>query len=394
MPAPKRRAGETQEEFNRRRIAYYANRRALNDAFYDDEEDVDIRDLTAGSPNSNGAVVSDMDINGDEDWDNFVKSNAKKPSRLRNPANSNRFYAEDRRQSSRRPSGDRNIWEGLDIPSEYVYDDFTVDDSWVRGNADTAESSRRNPAMKAFRGRVLEENDQNVSAKMKGITKERVDNTKGKRFSGTRGEKASTSVTNNTLQEGKTKTVREGTVSVAKNNPRQALEDGFRRDRADNYGGRFKGIAGNASTNRAALTPGDYTRNIGNRNEPSEPWNVDTGPNRRPRRVAEGGEGIRGAGTSVAGSGGSANNRTTQRDSASRSSMSGNFRGISETGKTNTQIGQTKRFDEPIATNRNQASKTKTVRDGTMARMGSSRQMLKNGFNEEKKKSQFKGRHN
>lgn len=315
MPAPKRRAGETQEEFNRRRIAYYANRRALNDAFYNNEEDVDIRNLTAGSPNSNGTVVSDMDINGDEDWDNFVRSNAPKPSRLRNPANSNRFYAEDRRQSSRRPSGDRNIWEGIDGPSGYVYDDFTVDDSWIRNNADAAESARRTPAMRNGPQRVQERNNQNASAKM---------------------------------------------------NPR----------------------------GRTALTPGDYTRNIGSRNE-TGPSAEDLAPtSRRPRRVVEGGKGIRGAGTSVAGSGGSANNRTTQRDSASQSSMSGNFRGISETGKTNTQIGQTKRFGEPIATNRNQASRTKEVRDGTMARMGSSRQVLENGFNEEKKKSQFKGRHN
>lgn len=326
MPAPKRRAGETQEEFNRRRVAYYANRRALNDAFYDDEEDVDIRDLTAGSPNSNGAVVSDMDIDGDEDWDNFVRSNAPKPSRLRNPANSNRFYAEDRRQSSRRPSGDRNIWEGVDGPSGYVYDDFTVDDSWVRGNADTAESASRNPAMRNGPQRVQERNNQNASAKM---------NPKG----------------------------------------------------------------------RAALTPGDYTRNIGRRNE-TGPSAEDLAPTpRRPMRVAEGGKGIpekkrtenaykdfrdypngkpqtREA------------NEVSQRGSASQSSTSGNFRGISESGKTNTQIGQVRRFDEPIATNRNQASRTKEVRDGTIARMGSSRQVLEDGFNEEKKKSQFKGRHN
>lgn len=366
MPAPKRRAGETQEEFNRRRIAYYANRRALNDAFYDDEEDVDIRDLTAGSPNSNGAVVSDMDINGDEDWDNFVKSKTQKPLKRRNPANLSMYYYEDRRKSSKPPE-DRDVWSGFDRPSEYVYDDFDVDDSWVRGNADTAESSRRNPAMKAFRGRVLEENDQNVSAKMKGIMKERGDNTKSKRFSGTRGERASTSVTNNTPQEGKTKTVREGTVSVAKNNPRQALEDGFRRDRADNYGGRFKGIVGNASTNRAALTPGDYTRNIGNRNEPSETWNVDTGPNRRPRRVAEGGKDTK---PSVNASNSERNysnegNRTSRRDAASTATMN------SLAGSKDTR---------------------RTFRDGTMAKIGSSRQVLEDGFKEEKKnKSNFRG---
>lgn len=248
MPAPKRRAGETQEEFNRRRIAYYANRRALNDAFYNNEEDVDIRDLTAGSPNSNGAVVSDMDINGDEDWDNFVRSKAPKPSRLRNPANSNRFYAEDRRQSSRRPSGDRNIWDGVDGPSGYVYDDFVVDDSWIRRNADTAESASRSPAVRNGEQRVMEKNDRNISAKMNpgkravltpGDYTKKIGNYKKESISGStpvaklnpiKRDSALSASTNNTEQKGNRKEVREGTMNRMGSSPRQTLENGFREE--------------------------------------------------------------------------------------------------------------------------------------------------------------------
>lgn len=77
------------------------------------------------------------------DWDELVKSKTKKPSRLRNPANSNYRYAEDRRRESKRPSGNENIWKGYaEKDAGYVYDDFVVDDNPVNPYHNTGLSER------------------------------------------------------------------------------------------------------------------------------------------------------------------------------------------------------------------------------------------------------------